>query len=87
MNLTRRICLAIGWLALPSSFAQGPAQGPKTVTVTKCQNCSTKAGKTLQTCMAAHGNPADCQAAYKKKMTHCNKKYCNAKTTKVKIQH
>jgi hypothetical protein len=83
MNFTRRICLAASLLlALPAGFAQAP----KTVTITKCQDCSNKAGHFLQSCMAK-GDATACQATYKKKMAHCNKKYCNPKTTKVKIKH
>jgi hypothetical protein len=59
---------------------------PQKVTVTKCQDCSNKAAKTLQSCMAG-GNAASCQASYKKKMNHCNKKWCNPKTKKVSVSH
>ena len=64
------------------------AQAQKTMTVPKCQNCTTQASKGLQGCMASGGGSANaqaCQKTYQKKMTHCNKKWCAAKTTKVKV--
>ena len=58
------------------------------VTITKCQNCSTNASKSLQACMATSGNAgaAGCQKAFQKRMAHCNKKWCSPKMTKVKVK-
>ena len=59
----------------------------QTVTITKCQDCSTKAAKYLQSCMVAGGaNSGGCQKTYQKKMMHCNQKWCTPKTTKVKVK-
>ncbi len=61
----------------------------QTAVITKCQDCSTKAAKTLQACMVAGGssaaNGSACQKVYQRKMTHCNKKWCSPKTTKVRV--
>jgi hypothetical protein len=88
VNLISRFGLGLLlFVAIPASTLL--AQAPKTVTVPKCQACGTKAAKTLQSCMAAGGNSTSnaqaCQKSYQKKMTHCTKKYCTPKTTKVKV--
>jgi hypothetical protein len=59
----------------------------QTITVTKCQDCSNKASKTLQACMAGSGaaGAQACQKSYQGKMNHCNKKWCNPKTKKIKV--
>jgi len=78
--------LALGLLLLLITISAS-AQAPQTVTVTKCQDCGTKASKALQSCMAAGGGAVPgCQKTYQKRMTHCNKKWCNPKTTKVKVK-
>jgi len=79
-TLPRRLGLGL-LLLIPVSL---PAQ--QTVTITKCQDCGTKASKSLQACMAGGGNVPACQKTYQKRMTHCNKKWCNPKTTKVKVK-
>jgi hypothetical protein len=76
-------------LTIPVSIlgAQQPT-APKTVKISSCQNCSTKASKSLQSCTAAGGGNSQalaCQNSYKKRMAHCNKKWCTPKTTKVKV--
>ena len=81
-TLTRHLGLGL-LLVLTAPAFQVMAQTQK-VTVTKCQDCSNKAAKTLQQCMSG-GNAQACQASYKKKMNHCNKKWCNPKTKKVNI--
>ena len=63
------------------------ASAQQTAVITKCQDCSTKASKTLQACMVASGsaNAGGCQKTFQKKMAHCNKKWCSPKTTRVKV--
>lgn len=63
------------------------ASAQQTAVITKCQDCSTKAAKTLQACMVTGGsaNAGGCQKTFQKKMTQCNKKWCSPKTTKVKV--
>ena len=76
--------LGIGLIAMMTLTA---ASGQQTVTITKCQDCSNKASKTLQGCMAAGGpNVPACQATYQKRMLHCNKKWCSPKTKKVVVK-
>ena len=74
-------CLGLGLLLMMTVTAQ------QQVTITKCQNCSTNASKALQSCMVSGGNAAaaGCQKTYQKRMTHCNKKWCSPKMTKVKV--
>ena len=75
-------------LLLLMTFAVS-AQQTKTITVTKCQDCSTKASKGFQACMAGGGASAKsgvCQKTYQSHMTHCNKKWCSPKTTRVRVK-
>ncbi|HEY3738232.1 MAG TPA: hypothetical protein VGL53_00235 [Bryobacteraceae bacterium] len=69
-------------LLLPASTLL--AQTTTTV-IPKCQDCTTKASKSMQSCMAARKG-ASCQADFQKHMKHCNKKWCVAKTKKVKVK-
>ena len=82
--LTLSRCLG---LLLMMTFAVS-AQQTKTVTVTKCQDCSTKASKAFQACSANGGaaRAGACQKAYQSKMGNCNKKWCSPKTMKVKVK-
>ena len=82
LTLPRRLGLV---LALTITISAS-AQAPQTVTITKCQDCTTKASKTLQACMASGGNVPGCQTVFQKRMKHCNKKWCDPKTTKVRVR-
>jgi len=75
--------IGLGLLLVLTAQAQTTNQK---VTITKCQDCSNKAAKKLQACLPG-GNAQSCQAAYTKKMKHCNKSYCNPKTKKVTVSH
>jgi len=83
--LIRRFAFGLVLLLTPVSILT--AQQQQTITVTKCQDCSNKASKNLQACMATGGgaNAAGCQKSYQRRMTHCNKKWCNQKTKKIKV--
>jgi hypothetical protein len=83
--LTLPCRLAFG-LMLALIVPAAAQQGPKTVMIPKCQNCTTKASQALQACMAG-GNAPSCQARYQKSMVHCNKKFCGTKMTKVKVKN
>jgi hypothetical protein len=83
-NLLSRFALGLllcATVPVPSLLAQGP----KTVTVPKCQDCTTKASKILQGCQAGGNNAQACQISFKKHMAHCNKKWCTPQTKKVKV--
>ena len=84
--LTFPRCLGLAFLFLMTFTASG--QQPKSVTITKCQACSTKASQALQSCMASGGNAAapGCQKTYQQRMKHCNNKWCSPKMTKVKVK-
>jgi hypothetical protein len=83
-NLLSRFGLGLLLFSI-SSVPAVLAQGPTTVTVPKCQDCTTKASKKLQSCTAGGSNAQGCQASFKKHINHCNKKWCTAKTKKVKV--
>ena len=74
------------FVAFVLSAAASFAQQPQKVVITKCADCSTKAGNFMKTCRAGKYSPVECQASYQKKMKHCAKSYCNAKTTTVKVK-
>ena len=85
-TLTRRFGLGLILLMIPATTIT--AQPQQTVLVTKCQDCSNKAAKSFQSCQANGGAPnaQACQKKYQGRMNHCNKKWCNQKTKKVKVQ-